>query len=74
MRTTIHIDDDVYRAAKDIADTEQKSIGEVLSSLARRALAPRDYETDEEGIPSFVVSEHAAPLTLRMVKKALEDE
>ena len=74
MRTTLHIDEDVYRAAKDIADAEQKSIGEVLSSLARRGLTPRNYNTDEEGIPSFVVSEHAAPLTMQTVKKALEDE
>lgn len=74
MRTTLQIDDDVYQAAKDIAEAEQKSVGEVLSSLARRALAPRNYGTDEEGIPAFVVSENVAPMTLQMVRKALEDE
>jgi len=74
MRTTLQIDDDVFQAAKEIAEAEQRSIGEVLSSLARKALAPRPYATDEAGIPVFVVSENATPLTLQMVKKALEDE
>ncbi len=74
MRTTIHIDDDIYKAAKDIADAENKSLGEVISSLARRALAPRSYATDADGIPSFVVSEGVSPMTPQMVKKAMEEE
>jgi len=74
MRTTLHLDDDVYRAAKEIAEAERRSIGAVLSSLARKGLAPRDYATDEEGIPTFIISENAAPMTPRMVKEALEDE
>ena len=74
MRTTLHIDDDIYQAAKRIAEAERRSVGEVLSSLARKALAPRPYAVDEEGLPAFVVSESAAPLTMQMVTKALEEE
>ena len=74
MRTTLHIDDDVYRAAKNIAEAEGKSVGEVLSSLARKGLAPGNYATDEEGVPAFMVSDNAAPLTMQMVKKALEED
>ncbi len=74
MRTTLHIDDDVYQAARSIAEAEGRTVGDVLSALARRGLAPRKYEMDEEGLPVFVVSENASPLTMQMVTEALEEE
>jgi hypothetical protein len=39
MRTTLDIDDDVLRAAKDLARRERKTAGRVISELARQALA-----------------------------------
>jgi hypothetical protein len=39
MRTTLDIDDDVLRAAKDLARRERKTAGRVISELARKALA-----------------------------------
>lgn len=39
MRTTLDIDDDVLRAAKELARRERKTAGRVISELARRALA-----------------------------------
>ena len=42
MRTTLAIDDDVLAAAKELATTERKIVGEVISALARRALRPAD--------------------------------
>ena len=38
MRTTLDIDDDVLRAAKDLARRERKTAGRVISELARKAL------------------------------------
>ena len=38
MRTTLDIHDDVLQAARERAQREKKSIGEVISELARRAL------------------------------------
>jgi hypothetical protein len=38
MRTTLDIDSDVLQAAKDRARREKKTIGEVISDLARSAL------------------------------------
>jgi hypothetical protein len=38
VRTTLDIDDDVLRAAKDLARREKKTAGKVISELARRAL------------------------------------
>jgi hypothetical protein len=38
MRTTLDLDDDVLMSAKEIAKRENKTAGQVLSELARRAL------------------------------------
>ncbi len=38
MRTTINVDDDVLLAVRDRARRERRSVGEVLSDLARQAL------------------------------------
>lgn len=39
MRTTLDIDDDVLQAAKEIGRRERKTAGQVISALARAALA-----------------------------------
>jgi hypothetical protein len=38
MRTTLDIDDDILSAAKELAKAEGRTMGEVISDLARRAL------------------------------------
>lgn len=40
MRTTLTIDDDVLLAAKHMAAAQERTIGEVISELVRKALAP----------------------------------
>jgi hypothetical protein len=74
VRTTLQIDDDVYRAAASLAAAEGKPLGKVLSELARRGLAPRPYDTSRSGFPVFRVAEDAPPLTAEMVRRADEDE
>jgi hypothetical protein len=44
MRTTLDIADDVLFAAKEIAQREKKSIGQVMSDLARKAFAVGAYQ------------------------------
>ena len=73
MRTTLQIEDDIYQAAKSIAVMENKTIGQVVSVLLRKALFPKEYPAGTEDIPSFRVSENAAPLTPEMVREAGED-
>ena len=48
MRTTLSLDDDVLLAVKDRARREQRSIGAVLSDLAREALTGR---RGQAGVP-----------------------
>ena len=50
MRTTVSVDDDVLLAVKERARREKRSIGEVLSELARQALT-HHYETVEDNEP-----------------------
>jgi hypothetical protein len=38
MRTTLDIDDDVLRAAKELARREKKTAGAIISELTRSAL------------------------------------
>jgi hypothetical protein len=73
MRTTLAIDDDVLEAARSLSEAAGKSLGEVISELARRGLAPRAQAADEEGFPVFSVSRGARPITLEVVQKALEE-
>lgn len=40
MRTTLDIADDVLQAAKERAQREKKTIGEIISDLARLSLSP----------------------------------
>ena len=38
MRTTLDIEDDVLQAAREVAQREDRTVGKVLSDLARRGL------------------------------------
>lgn len=73
MRTTVVIDDDVMNDVRDIARSEGRSLGAVLSDLARRALAP--VRLRQEGdLPVFDVPPDAPTFGAEQVRRALEDE
>ena len=73
MRTTIDLDEDILRAAKDIAAEGEQSLGRVLSELARRGLEPRKRTlTMRDGIPTLPRRPGAKPVTSQMVKDLLE--
>ena len=75
MRTTLSIDDDVLGAAKEMAELEHKSIGEVISALARESLrrAVGSNERTRNGILLLPVRKDARPVTLETVNR-LRDE
>lgn len=74
VRTTLQIDDDVYEAARSLAAAEDVTIGEIVSRLARRGLAPRVTAGERNGFPVVEVSADERPITPDLVKKALEDD
>jgi hypothetical protein len=74
MRTTLAIDDDVLLAAKELAATERKSVGEVLSSLARFALRPVPSRLiTRNGVPLLPVRLGAARVTSELVHQLDEE-
>lgn len=73
MRTTLTVDDDVLVAAKALAEQQKKSVGEVISELARRSLYRPAPARTRNGIPLLQPGPNPAPVTLEMVN-ALRDE
>ncbi len=74
MRTTLTIDDDVLAAAQVMADQQRRAIGDVISDLARKALARPEQSADyRNGIKLLPVRPNAKPVTVEHVK-ALMDE
>ena len=70
MRTTLDIDDDVLMAAKERARHENKTAGQVLSELGRKALSgqtaeqPAAYKSGFRPFPS-----RGKPVTNALIDK-----
>ncbi|MGB8365895.1 MAG: CopG family transcriptional regulator [Rhizomicrobium sp.] len=74
MRTTLAIDDDVLATAKGIAKRQHKSVGEVISELARQALRPTsDIGSQRNGVPLLPTKPGTMPVTPELVNQ-LRDE
>ncbi len=74
MRTTLAIDDDILAAARELAMSQQKSVGEVISSLARRALRPPTPTRKlRNGIPLLPVKLKAQRVTSELVRRLQEE-
>jgi hypothetical protein len=74
MRTTLRIDEDILRAARSLARSEGRTVGEVVSDLARKGLRPSSLRRQgRSGLPVFDVPKGTPPLTPEMVREALED-
>jgi hypothetical protein len=69
VRTTLSIDPEVLSAARRIAAARSKSIGEVISELARRGLEAGVKMGSRQGFPIFKVSAGAPPLTLEDIRQ-----
>jgi mRNA-degrading endonuclease RelE of RelBE toxin-antitoxin system len=74
MRTTLAIDDDVLRAAKELARSERKTLGEKISELARQALRPAPgRRRTRNGVPLLPVRRGGTRVTSALVQ-ALREE
>ena len=75
MRTTLAIDDDVLAAAKHLAEREHKSLGEVVSALARQGLTrgTRSTRPIRNGVLLLPTQKGGTPVTLALVNQ-LRDE
>jgi hypothetical protein len=73
MRTTLAIDDDVLSAARHLAERERRSVGDIISTLARQGLAreARSARPVRNGVP--LLPARGGPVTLELVNQ-LRDE
>lgn len=74
MRTTIDIDEDVLRVAKDLASLQEKSLGKVLSELARKGLKPDPPPKNSGRIPRLPFRPGARIVTLEDVNRIRDAE
>jgi hypothetical protein len=73
VRTTLELDDDVVAAAKELAAIERRSLGSVVSELARRGLTPAKVDVAGD-LPVIRVPENTPPITPEMVRRALDED
>lgn len=72
MRTTLDIDEDVLGLARELAEAEGRSIGLVLSDMARRGMAPARIDAGGDR-PVIRVPAGTPPLTPAMVRAANDE-
>ena len=75
MRTTLDIEDDVLQAAKELAQRQGGTAGQVISDLARRGLnapPPRRRPGLRSGVP--VLPSRGEIVTLEHVQKLQDEE
>ncbi|HZX70017.1 MAG TPA: hypothetical protein VFE77_04290 [Rhodanobacter sp.] len=74
MRTTLKLDEDVLAAARALAQQQDRTLGEVVSELARKGLVPAAAAPKyRNGIRLMPVRPDATPMTLEQIN-ALRDE
>jgi hypothetical protein len=74
MRTTVTLDDDVFEAARAQAQASGKSIGQVLSQLARRGLRISPPGVPASGLPAFKVPSDSEIIPSSRAKELLAED
>jgi hypothetical protein len=77
MRTTIDIDDDVLRAAKELARRGRTTAGRVISELARKALStsPASVRKNAKPLHGFrPFPRRGAIVTNELIDRLREDD
>ena len=75
MRTTLALDDDVLAAARVLARQQGRSLGCVVSGLARQGLQKPVHpgEASRNGLPLLPVRPDAQPVDLQLVNSLLDE-
>jgi len=74
MRTTLDIEDDVLKAAKELALHEGRTAGEVLSDLARKGLVSSSSKKSSvrNGVP--ILPSRGEIITLEKIQQIMDEE
>jgi len=74
VRTTVTIDDDVFEAARALAEASGKRLGEVLSQIARAGLKASVAHDEEDGMPVFKVPAGSEVIPTSRARDILAEE
>jgi hypothetical protein len=69
MRTTLAIDDDVLAAARALAEHRKRSIGAIISDLARQSLHRPAGQAERNGVRLLPMTNPDARVTLEIVNE-----
>ncbi len=73
MRTTLHIDDDIYASVKTLAETNGVPPGTLISQLLRKVLSQTPIGS-ENSLPVFKVKSNARIIPGNRANKLLSEE
>ena len=80
MRTTLQLDDDVLAAARVLARQRRRSVGDVISDLARQALSrsteggSQNVLEQRSGLPQLPVTAFGGVVDLERVNQLRDEE
>ena len=80
MRTTLQLDDDVLAAARVLARQRRRSVGDVISDLARQALSgaahggAENVLSQRSGLPQLPVMASGGVVDLERVNQLRDEE
>ena len=74
MRTTLDIDIDVLQSVKELGEMRKKTAGQILSELARKALAPTRSHAVRNGVPVIPRQPGAPLITTADVKRWMDED
>jgi hypothetical protein len=73
MRTTLEIDDDLVKVARQLAQQRRTTMGQVISQLIRKAMDPKSAPRVRNGVLLFDRKPGARKPTVALVNR-LRDE
>ena len=74
MRTTVVLDDELFRRAKQRAAKRNVPLSAIINDALRAALAPRRQEASQFSMPTYGNARRRLRLTPAEVSEALEDD
>jgi len=74
MRTTLNIDDEVFREVKQYADSRSVALGRAVSELIRRGLKAPLQTQLIDGIHVVVLPTNSPVVDTAQVKQLIDDE
>ena len=75
MRTTLEIEDEILLTVKAIAQQRKTTAGDVVSSLLRESLAPKNFKVEyRNGVPLLPRRPHGPVVTAEMVDRLADED